>query len=156
MDNEQDTCQAKGCDTFRCETNNSDSKSSCGQPRDVGQWTPGHYMPVIHVYTSDIQQCIKHCCLSESISSKKLQPVVFLFVFSSACRWLVSVHWAVQLQFNKPYGCWITLTSKYYKCPELDSCFHDSSKYQPRIIESVWHFVYSRKLHCWHCIALPL
>lgn len=40
----------------------------------------------------------------------------------------------VQLQFNKPYGCQITLTSKYYKCPELDSCFRDSSKYQPRII----------------------
>ena len=117
-------------------------------------------MPVIHVYTSDIQQFIKHCCLSESISSKKLQqPVVFLFVFSSACRWLVSVHWAVQLQFNKPYGCWITLTSKYYKCPELDSCFHDSSKYQPRIIGSVWHFVCSRKLHLLlltlHCHCKP-
>ena len=110
------------------------------------------------MYTNDTQQFIKHCCLSESISSKKLQPVVFLFVFSSVSWRCESTDWE-QLQFNKPYGCWITLTSKYYKCPELDSCFHDSSKYQPRIIGSVWHFVCSRKFHLLlltlHCHCKP-
>ena len=121
MDNEQDTCQAKGCDTFRCETNNSITQSQAVVNPEM--WGNEHLAIIchdtcVHKWHPTIYQ---HCCLSESISSKKLQPVVFLFVFSSACRWLVSVHWAVQLQFNKPYGCWITLTSKYYKCPELDS-----------------------------------
>ena len=61
------------------------------------------------------------------VSSQKQQVVECVCIFSSSEELVVAeVHWVVQLQFNKPYGCQITLTSK---CPELDSCFHDSSEF---------------------------
>ena len=40
MDNEQDTCQAKGCDTFRCETNNSITQSQAVVNPEM--WGNGH------------------------------------------------------------------------------------------------------------------
>ena len=126
MDNEQTLTRPRVVTHSSCATNNPT------QSQPVVSLRRHLVRPVIH---DDSQQLIIHCCFSES-KLKKQQPVVFLFVFSSA-HWpgcVSTVHWAVQLQFNKPYGCQITLTSKYYKCPELDSCFRDSSKYQPRII----------------------
>ena len=127
MDNEQTLTRPRVVTHSSCATNNPT------QSQPVVSTRRHLVRPVIH---DDSQQLIIHCCFSES-KLKKQQPVVFLFVFSSAL-WtgcVSKVHWAVQLQFNKPYGCQITLTSKYYyKCPELDSCFRDSSKYQPRII----------------------
>ena len=42
MDNEHDTCQAKGCDTFRCETNNpTQSQAVVSISGMWGNVTPG-------------------------------------------------------------------------------------------------------------------
>lgn len=49
MDNEHDTCQAKGCDTFRCETNNPTQSQAVVRISEMwGNVTPGQAMPVIH------------------------------------------------------------------------------------------------------------
>ena len=47
MDNEQDTCQAKGCDTVSCETNNSTQSQAVVNPE---MWGNGHLAIICQWY----------------------------------------------------------------------------------------------------------